>query len=275
MTATIPHKPPAGRAPPALPDYSTVTELPDGRASADQRRILQSRYEFAGAFSRDGDVLEVACGSGIGLGYLARRARSVFGGDIDGTNCRIAQTTYRSNPRVRIGRIDAHRLPFGDGSFDVVVLFEALYYLERPDEFFAEARRVLRPGGHLAITSVNRAWRGFNPSPFSKTYFDATGLRQAMDRHGFATRILAGFPDSREGLKALAIRGLKRFAVRWGLIPKTMHGKEWLKQMVYGSLEPLPREMPENFAFTQPLSEVEDHHDYAEYRILYAAGMRS
>jgi SAM-dependent methyltransferase len=268
-------RPPAGAARRALPDYTTVTELPDSRASLDQRRILQSRYELAGGLCRDRDVLEVACGSGIGLGYLARRARSVFGGDIDESSCAIAAGTYRSRPGVRIGRIDAHRLPFRDCSFDVIVLFEALYYLDRPDVFLDEARRVLRPGGDLVISTVNRRWSGFNPSPFSKTYFDAWDLRAAMERRGFETRILAAFPEARDGLRSRAVGALKRIAARWGLIPKTMRGKEWLKKLAYGPLNPLPRELPENYETTQPISEIENPHDYLDYRILYAVGKRS
>jgi len=46
---------------------------------------------------------------------------------------------------------DAHRLPFADSSFSGIVMIDVLHHLERPPEFFAEARRVLRPGGRLAM----------------------------------------------------------------------------------------------------------------------------
>jgi SAM-dependent methyltransferase len=46
---------------------------------------------------------------------------------------------------------DAHFLPFADGSFVNIVLFDVLHHLERPARFFAEAERVLEPGGRLVV----------------------------------------------------------------------------------------------------------------------------
>src|SRR5207249_2249372 len=115
----------------------------------------------------------VACGSGIGLGYLARHARAVVCGDINESSCAIAARTYATQPNITVRRLDAQQLDFPNESFDVIVLFEALYYLDDPDAFFREARRVLRPRGTLLVSTANRAWPGFNASPFSKRYFNA------------------------------------------------------------------------------------------------------
>ncbi len=46
---------------------------------------------------------------------------------------------------------DAHVLPFANDSFDGIVMLDVLHRLERPAPFFAEAARVLRPGGRLAM----------------------------------------------------------------------------------------------------------------------------
>ena len=46
---------------------------------------------------------------------------------------------------------DAHALPFMDGAFANVVLFDVLHHLARPALFFAEAERVLRPGGRVVM----------------------------------------------------------------------------------------------------------------------------
>jgi ubiquinone/menaquinone biosynthesis C-methylase UbiE len=72
--------------------------------------------------------------------------------------------------------IDAHNLPFDDKSFDVVILYEAIYYLEHPERFIEEARRVLRENGTLLICTANKDWSGFNPSPYTYKYFSAPEL---------------------------------------------------------------------------------------------------
>lgn len=46
---------------------------------------------------------------------------------------------------------DAHRLPFADDSFATIYLFDVLHHLQCPLLFFAEASRVLRPGGRLVM----------------------------------------------------------------------------------------------------------------------------
>ncbi len=48
-------------------------------------------------------------------------------------------------------RGDAHRLPFRDGAFDVVVSDNTLEHFRHPDRAVAEARRVLRPNGRFVI----------------------------------------------------------------------------------------------------------------------------
>jgi cyclopropane fatty-acyl-phospholipid synthase-like methyltransferase len=53
------------------PEYIHVTEIPGNKASAEQIERLYHRYHFASAFCQGKEVLEVACGAGMGLGYLA------------------------------------------------------------------------------------------------------------------------------------------------------------------------------------------------------------
>lgn len=56
-------------------DYSTVTEIPGNKISKEQLTRLYHRYHFASLFCKGKDVLEVACGGGMGLGYLAKFAK--------------------------------------------------------------------------------------------------------------------------------------------------------------------------------------------------------
>ena len=62
-------------------NYTSVTELPGNKGSKEQLARLYQRYHFALQFSKEKDVLEVACGGGLGLGYLAKSAKFGSSGD--------------------------------------------------------------------------------------------------------------------------------------------------------------------------------------------------
>src|SRR5688500_5156333 len=81
--------------------FVTVTELPGSRASKEQRDMAVTRYRLAAELAEGRDVLEVACGSGMGLGMLAQRARSVIGGDFDPALVEVARRQYGERVDVR------------------------------------------------------------------------------------------------------------------------------------------------------------------------------
>lgn len=253
-------------------DFSTVTETPLNRATKEQFQLMYTRYELAARIASGKDVLEVACGAGVGLGLLARTARHTVGGDIDDRNLSFARTTYARNPDIEIVKLDAEQLPFESGSFDVLVLYEALYYIPSIEAFFAEAHRILRPGGTLLISTVNCRWDEFNPSPFSTRYFDASQLAEMFIRYGFRVEILGGFPKVGAGWAHAAIGSVRKVAVSLHLIPKTMAGKEWLKRIFYGELQPIPRELPPHPSMCASLDRIEAPYFTDQYRFIYGIG---
>lgn len=253
-----------------VPDFNAVTETPQTRATSDQLRIMYTRYYLAVARADSRDVLEVACGAGMGLGLLANVARRTVGIDIDERNYMIARQTYSKRTDIEVQQCDAQNLPFSDASFDLVILYEALYYLRSPDSFFQEARRVLRPGGTLLISTVNCRWYGFNRSPFSARYFDATELADVLDRHGFRVELRGGFPESTHGPRHTLIGFFRRAAIRFHLIPKTMKSKEWLKRLFYGKLEPIPTELVPGMSTPFPLDVLSPPYSSDQYRFIYA-----
>ena len=229
--------------------------------------MLAARYAWAASFARDADVLEVACGAGLGLKWLAGVARSVEAGDVDDANCARARGSG-----VVVRRMDALDLPFEAGSFDLVLLFEALYYLPCAARFFGEARRVLRPGGRLLMTMANPDWSGFNASPSCSRYFSADKLGNALAAGGFQGRVWAAFPEER-GRASIAIGWVRRTAARLGWIPKTMRGKAWLKRVFYGPLEVIPQALaprPFDMGMLKEAARVR----LDQYRVLYAEAVK-
>jgi len=251
-------------------DYSTVTELPGGRASRQQLARLRQRYCLAATLSAGRVVVEVGCGAGLGLGWLAREARRVTGGDFTASSLTLARRHY--NGRVPLLRLDAAALPFRDRSFDGIILFETLYYLRRPAEFVAECARVLRPNGFLLVGTVNPESRGFHPSPFAQRYFPAKELGELLGNGGFTAEIFGGFQEATASTSRRLLARLKRIAGRAGLIPKTMRGREALKRLVCGPLTTLPAEILPNGCAYEPPAPILPTGPQRDYTILYALG---
>jgi SAM-dependent methyltransferase len=226
-------------------DYSTVTELAGAKASRAQLQRVCNRYYFARTFCEGKELLEVACGAGQGLGYLAQRARRVVGIDIDASIVDIPRRTYRGRSNIEVVQGDAQDLHFRDGSFDVIILYEALYYVPDAGRFVAEAARVLRPGGVLLICTANKDLPDFNPSPYSHRYFGPPELRDLLIPKGFQVDMFGDTPVDRDSVRARVLRVAKAAAVRLDLVPKTMAGKLLLKRFVFGRLVTLPAEIDE------------------------------
>jgi SAM-dependent methyltransferase len=257
-----------------IPDFSTITEAPDTRASADQMQILHTRYALAAKYAQGKDVIEIACGAGVGLGMISRVARRLVGSDIDERNCAVARETYRNNPQIEVIHLDAEqKLPFPAGSFDLVVLFEALYYLHSADTFFQDAKRLLKPGGTLLIFSVNCRWGGFNPSPFSTRYYDASEMAAALMHNGFQVSMYGGFPEETRGLIRKTIRAIRKAAVALHVIPQTQRSKEWLKRIFYGELEQIPREIVAGTVAPAPLDALNPPYPADVYRFICAVAV--
>ena len=249
-------------------DYSTVTEVPGNRVTQEQLERMFHRYCFAANFSQGREILEVACGAGQGLGYLAKRAKRVFGGDYTERLLKEAKRYYQE--RVPLLRLDAHSLPFRDQSFDVVILYEAIYYLAHPEQFLDEARRVLRKGGVLLLATVNKDWSEFNPSPFSTRYFSVPELSALLREKEFKTEIYGVFSVVPEGFKEKIITTVRKAAVALHLIPKTMKGKEFLKKVFYGRLQPLKEEIEDGVCeYVPPLAIPPDIANYV-YKVIYS-----
>lgn len=92
------------------------------------------------------------------------------------------------------------RLPFADASFDLVICTASVEYLTRPQAVLAEVRRVLRPGGHFALTFADR-W-------FPPKAIRVWSELHPYERLGLVLWLLqeAGYCD----LHSETLRGLKR-----------------------------------------------------------------
>ncbi len=255
-------------------DFSLITESPGHRASVEQLGRLYQRYRFARDRAVGKDVLEVACGTGIGLRYLAQSARNVTAGDIDQQNLKSVHMYLGPESGIEVRFLDAQNLDLCDESVDLAILFEALYYLEHPQKFIGEAARVLRPGGELLLCTVNKNWVDFHPSPYTFKYFSVPELHHLL-RGDFSTvEFYGGFPADNSRPLEKAISMLKRAAVSLDLIPGTLKSRAYLKRIFMGKLVSLPEQIYDGMTeYTAPVPITADKEN-SLHKIIYAVARK-
>ena len=222
-------------------DFISVTEVSGERVSAEQVERLRSRYCWAARYCAGKNVLEVACGSGQGLGLINSSSKSLVAGDYSPVVLQTAIDYY--NSRIPLKLFDAQEVPFDDNSFDVIIIFEAIYYLADVGKFFEECKRVLKPRGQILISMPNKSLSDFNPSPYSHTYFDISELTLILKAHDFESEFFGYLSVNNISVKQRLFRPIKKLAVKLGLVPKTMSGKRLLKRIVFGRLIEMPSEV--------------------------------
>ena len=100
-------------------------------------------------------LLDVGCGTGVHVRLYRDRGFDAVGLEPAPAMLEVAR---QNNPDAEIVEGDVTALPFDDGEFDFVTAIEVFRYLFRSDTRagLSECRRVLRPGGTVFLTMVNR-----------------------------------------------------------------------------------------------------------------------
>ena len=139
------------------------------------------------------DLLDIGTGTGRMVELLSPRVGRAIGIDQSSAMLQVARANLERGG-IRNGsvqRANMYSLPMAPRSFDGVVMHQVLHYAERPAEAIAEAGRVLRDDGRLAIVDFARheradlrddhahRWLGFNTADIG-LWAERAGL--AVDR---------------------------------------------------------------------------------------------
>lgn len=150
-------------------------------------------------------VLEIAAGTGVVTRTLAAvlpAETSIVATDLN--QPMLDQAAARGTARtVTWRRADAMALPFPDGTFDTVVCqFGAMFFPDKA-RAFAEARRVLRPGGVF----VFNVWDRIETNEFAAEVTAALATRFPADPPRFLARTPYGYHDTATVAADLAAAG--------------------------------------------------------------------
>ena len=156
---------------------------------------------WVGSLAPARHALDIGCGDGVVSAAI--RAERLTIADVSTVALERARPQVPEAEAVEL-EPDAP-LPFADGTFDVVVCAETLEHVRDLQLLLSELRRVLEPGGRLAITTP--AHRRFirAPDPLSPhiRFLTKRTLRTLLDQMGFEVQSLR---RRRGGLFALASR---------------------------------------------------------------------
>lgn len=156
------------------------------RMHADDAEVERTLVRLlAGPDGREplGELLDLGTGTGRMLELLGPLASRCEGIDLSHDMLTLARTAL-DRARLASGSVrqgDLYRLPYAEDAFDVAVIHQVLHFLDDPLQAIAEAARILRPGGRLAIAD------------FAPHAVEELRERHAHRRLGFAEGELLGW----------------------------------------------------------------------------------
>ncbi|MBI3663826.1 MAG: class I SAM-dependent methyltransferase [Acidobacteria bacterium] len=129
---------------------------------ADARNFYSQMYKsrlglLLGLAQRAGErgrVLDLGCAQGNVALLLAEAGMESWAVDL---RCEFLEYAGRKHERGKFRRCaaNAEALPFADDAFELVVWGEMIEHVAYPEKVLGEIRRVLRPGGHLVLSTPN------------------------------------------------------------------------------------------------------------------------
>jgi SAM-dependent methyltransferase len=140
-------------------------------------------------------VLEIAAGTGVATRQLAKTLLAdaqIVATDLNQPMLDHASTVGTARP-VDWRQADAMALPFPDASFDVVVCQFGVMFFPDKAKAYAEARRVLRSGGHL----IFNVWDRIEHNEFADVVTQALESPFPADPPRFMVRVPHGYHDAR------------------------------------------------------------------------------
>lgn len=110
---------------------------------------------ISGKILKASKILDVGCGAGFLSNYLASEGHDVTGIDLSEESLNVARLRDKTKTATYL-KADAYKLPFEDGSFDVITSTDFLEHVSEPKRVLDEVSRCLKPGGLFFFHTFNK-----------------------------------------------------------------------------------------------------------------------
>lgn len=175
-------------------------------------------------------ILEVGCGRGGGASYMSRyfQPALLVGLDKSKEIIRYNISHYQDKTLCFI-RGDAHAIPFASEHFDVLLNVESSHLYLNFNQFMAEVKRVLKPGGYFLFTD----FRLRDQIQKMFTSFENSGL-QVVEQEDITSFILMALDVDFERRMRLVKKILPEYLHRWALHYAGVRGSGFYKSFKNG-----------------------------------------
>lgn len=155
------------------------------QASALLNRGAAGQRGFAGV-----SLLDFGCGDGLFSHLLAQRGFSVTGVDVETTAIAQAReqtgTQTYPGPRPAFRSVEPGPLPIPDASIDAAVMLDVIEHLPNPVSVLTDLRRVLKPGGMLAVVTPEWQYGGWSDAIYHVCEYTLDELASQVRTCGYS-----------------------------------------------------------------------------------------
>ena len=132
------------------PDLTVAERATASRGSSAEAIYRMVARALARRGCRGGTLLDVGCGQGELLRYVASAVDEYVGADV------LRYDGFPIDRRFVAIDLDQGRVPLPDACAEIVAAVETVEHLENPRAFFRELRRLVKPGGIVLVTTPNQ-----------------------------------------------------------------------------------------------------------------------
>lgn len=149
-------------------------------------------------------ILEIGFGGGVSTYLASQKASQGFVAGIDHSATMVQAASHRNAEAIQAGRMelkqgDAESVPYPDESFDIVFSLHSIYFWNDPVKCLKGCRRVLKPGGLLAITIQPKdRWRKGQIDAPGMTLFFGNEVAEMFNSAGFQNIRIESYTENGE-----------------------------------------------------------------------------